>query len=52
MVFLNCNCNRARERGEDLRRAEGGRRGGFWACKNRVLGMLALGMPLHDKIID
>lgn len=29
-----------------------GGEGGFWAGKNRVLGMLALGMPLHDKIID
>lgn len=29
MVFANCNCNRARERGEDLRRAEGGEKGGI-----------------------
>lgn len=28
MVFLNCNCNRARKRGEDLRRAGGGGEGG------------------------
>lgn len=28
-----------------------GGKGGFWAGKNQVLGMLALGMPLHDKIV-
>lgn len=52
MVFSQLYLRKARKRGEDLRRADGGGRGGFWAGKNRVLGMLALGIALHDKIID
>lgn len=51
MVFFSTTTLQAHKRGEDLRQAGGGK-GPFLVDKNRVLGTLVLGVPIHDKIVD
>lgn len=50
-MFSTVSSQSSQERG-GYEAGRWGEKGGFWAGKNRVLGTLALGMPLHDKIME